>query len=95
MENKNGRVVKIDFFTYGSMPQALREIAQGSGKSFTEEDGIIAVKTIISSPPRYEFETVGKGRGIFANYVNKIAENEGANMADAVERALGEPSESL
>jgi hypothetical protein len=95
MEQKAGRVVKIDFFTYGSMPQTLREIAQKSGKSLTEEDGIIAVKTIISSPPRYEFEMVGKGKGIFTNYVNKIAESEGANMAEAVERALGESSESV
>ena len=88
MKRNSGRVVKIDFFTCESMPEKLKEIAHQSGLEFKPEDGIIAVKTKIASPPAYDFDIVGKGKGVFVNYVNKVAKGEGIDMETVVENAL-------
>ena len=88
MKRNSGRVVKSDFFTCESMPEKLKEIAHQSGLEFKPEDGIIAVKTKIASPLAYDFDIVGKGKGVFVDYVNKVAKGDGINMETVVENAL-------
>lgn len=46
--DKNDIVVKIDFFTWETMPEPLKEIALKQGFVPPKENEIIAVKTIMN-----------------------------------------------
>jgi hypothetical protein len=50
--NEGDIVVKIDFFTWETMPEKLKEIALKQGFLPPEEDEIIAVKTIMTKEER-------------------------------------------
>ena len=50
--DKNDIVVKIDFFTWETMPERLKEIAKKQGFIPPNEDEIIAVKTIMTKEER-------------------------------------------
>lgn len=62
--DKNSMVVKIDFFTWETMPENLKEIALKQGFIPPKEDEIIVVKTIMTKEEReaaskLEFEKEG------------------------------------
>ena len=50
--DKNDMVVKIDFFTWETMPERLKEIALKQGFIPPKEDEIIVVKTIMTKEER-------------------------------------------
>ncbi len=85
------RVVGISFYTAEQMPSPLAEEAKK--QSFDLGAGIIAVKTIIGSPPAYLFETVGSSPGEIKEYIAGLALEDGTAIDEALTRAFNERPE--
>ena len=85
---KTGRVVNIDFYPAGKLPSPLAQEAQRQG--FRASRGLVAVKTLIGSPPSYEFEEVGSNPSQVKAYMVKIAKEDGADLNEAVKAAYAE-----
>lgn len=83
-----GKVVRIDFYTKKTLPDRLKQLASEQGTSLGE--GLISVKTMVSSPPTYEFEVVGSKPAQIQTYMEKLAKIDGAELGTAVQKALSE-----
>ena len=52
--------------------------------------GVVAVKTVLSSPPSYEFVSVGNKPSKFKDFLSEIVKNDGEDLDEVVKRALAE-----
>ncbi len=83
-----GKVVSINFYQASKLPSPLAEIAKQQG--FSLKDGVVAVKTIVGSPPTYQFERVGVSPKEIKAYQGKLAHADGTDINDALKRAFAE-----
>jgi len=84
----SSRVVKIDFFTNETLPQRLAEAAKAKGAKLGK--GLIAVKTIIASPPEYDFISIGNKPEDVQAFMEELAKQDGVELGATVQRAFRE-----
>jgi hypothetical protein len=82
------RVVRIDFFTHDTLPQPLRAAAEAQGTKLGK--GLVAVKTIVSSPPSYDFATVGNSPEEIQSFMESLAKEDGVELGTTVQKAFRE-----
>jgi len=87
---KKGRVVNVDVYPAGKLPSHLAEEAKRQG--FQADRGLIAVKTLIGSPPSYEFDIVGSSPTQVKAFMVKLAKEDGVDLNEAVRAAFAEKS---
>lgn len=76
MEKK--QVVDVDFYRDDTLPKPLVKEAEKQGIEI--EKGLIAVKTITSSPLSYEFEMIGKTPANLRNFFHNLAKEDGIDL---------------
>lgn len=84
-ENK---VVNVDFFTRATLPERLEAVARE--QSVDLGSGLIVVKTLIGSPPSYDFDSVGTSPEEIQALMQKMAEEDGVDLGRAVQQAFSE-----
>jgi len=84
-DNEAARVIHIDFYQAGKLPAKLADEAARQG--FHAKQGIVAVKTLISSPPSYKFEHVGSKPEDIKQFMVSLAKEDGADLNSALIRA--------
>ncbi len=82
------RVVKIDFFTVETLPPRLKKTAEQKGTKLGK--GVIAVKTIIGSPPSYEFVPIGSKPAEIQAFMEDLAKLDGVELGATVQKAFRE-----
>ncbi len=87
MKTENGRIVKVDYYQADALPDGLKEIAKKQG---FKAEGLIAVKTLIASPPTYQFEKIGNSVDKIIDYMHNVARNDGVDLDRAINKALGD-----
>ena len=83
-----GKVVSVDFYGGDKLPTGLKKEAKK--KRFKATKKIIAVKTIIGSPPLYEFENVGSTPREIRKYMGTLAKADGEDLSKVVKKAFGD-----
>jgi hypothetical protein len=82
------RVVKIDFFTVETLPKPLHEAAKAKGAKLGT--GLVAVKTIISSSPSYDFIPIGNSPDDIESFMQSLAKEDGVDLSTTVQKAFEE-----
>jgi hypothetical protein len=76
----------ISFYPAGKLPGPLAKIAKA--QSFEVTKGLVAVRTIVASPPRYEFDEVGSTPAQIKAYYEKLAREDNANLDEVAKQTL-------
>lgn len=79
------KVMTINFYPADRLPGPLAEKARGK---VNPKDGLVAVKTILASPPTYEFEVVGSTPEQIKAYYEKLAREDNAELDEVAKRTL-------
>jgi len=82
------RVINVDFYIAGKLPTGLADEAKRQG--FKPERGLVAVKTLIGSPPTYAFEYIGSTPAQVKKYMFKLAKADGTDLSEAVKAAFSD-----
>jgi len=72
----------MEFYRNDNLPKLLKEEAKKQNIKLIK--GIIAVKTIISSNPQYEFIMLGNKLENFKNLFRKLAKEDGIDLDKAL-----------
>lgn len=72
------QVVDIDFYRDDNLPIPL--IKEAEKQSIEIKKGLIAVKTVVSSPLTYEFTMIGKTSTDLKNFFNDLAAEDGIDL---------------
>ena len=83
----SAKVVQINLFMANNLPSRLSKAAKEQKVDLGK--GVVAVKTVISSPPSYEFIPVGTKPAEIQAFVQKLAKQDGVELSAAVQKALG------
>ncbi len=82
------KVVNVDFFTRATLPPRLEAVAKK--QSVDLGSGLIVVKTLIGSPPSYDFDSVGTSPEDIQDFMTKLAVEDGVDLGKAVQKAFSE-----
>ena len=86
MSDDSKATIMINFYPAGKLPVPLAKIA--TEQNFHAERGLVAVRTIVSSPPRFEFDTVGSTPEEIKAYYEKLATEDGADLDEVAHSRL-------
>ncbi len=84
----DSKVVNVGFFTIATLPPRLEAVAREQGAQLGS--GLIVVKTKSGLLPSYEFDSVGTSPEDIQNLIKKLAEEDGADLGNAVKKAFSE-----
>ena len=83
-----GRVINVHFYVAGKLPKGLADEAQR--QNFKPGRGLVAVKTLIGSPPTYTFVYVGSSPAEVKKYMVELAKAYETDLNEAVKAAFSE-----
>jgi hypothetical protein len=86
MSDSAKTTMTINFYPAGRLPGPLAEIAKR--QKFDVTEGLVAVRTIVASPPRYEFDAVGSSPEQIKAYYEKLAAEDNANLDEVASQTL-------
>jgi len=83
-----GQVADIEFYRKESLPKFLAEEAKK--QEIELADGIVAVKLLIASPPKYEFFSIGKNPANVKKFFHQLARDDGGDLNEIVKKLITE-----
>ena len=86
--NGKATVLTIDFFLADRLPPEIRKRADAKG--FRPTSRLVAVKTVMGSPPDYEFDNAGSTPAEIKQYYRRLATRDGVDLDELAKRAFSE-----
>jgi hypothetical protein len=82
----HGSLVSIDFYDVDELPGPLKAEAERQGRHLGS--GLVAVKTIVASPPQFEFDEVGSTPDEIKSYYERLARDDGVDLDELAKKTL-------
>ena len=80
----SGQLVSIRFYEADKLPETYAQAAHDQGVRL--DGGLVAVRTIMASPPRYFVEVVGSTPAQIKAYYARLAEEDGETLDDLAKK---------
>lgn len=80
------QIVEIDFYRDDNLPNPL--VKEAEKQSIEIKKGLIAVKTIVSSPLTYEFIMIGKTPTDLKNFFHDLAAEDGIDLNEVAQNLM-------
>lgn len=83
---QQAKIVGISFFLADKLPPPLADEAKAQG--FKPDDGLVAVKTLIGSPPSYAFESIEATPKEIKAFIGRLSVEDGVEIDKALKGAF-------
>lgn len=80
------QIVDIDFYVHDNLPYPLMKEAERQDIEIKE--GLIAVKTVVSSPHTYEFTMIGKTSTDLKKFYQDLAKEDGVDLNEVAKNLM-------